>query len=120
MVKVILVRHGETDWNQWRRIQGGNSDTPLNETGKAQAEAVALRLKREMIQAVYSSPLQRALDTARAIASYHPLKVEVLPALKEVDAGLLEGLTFEELNRRLARGLPRILVQALRRGGEPV
>ncbi len=68
MIKIILVRHGETEWNRVKRIQGSGSDTPLSEIGLGQAAAVALRLKNEKIQAIYSSPLQRALHTAQAIA----------------------------------------------------
>jgi broad specificity phosphatase PhoE len=100
LLKVILVRHGETDWNMIRRIQGGGSDIPLNERGKQQAEGVALRLKSEKIQAVYSSPLQRALHTARAIARYHQLEVQSLPSLKEIAVGELEGVTGSEMKLR--------------------
>ena len=101
MVKVILVRHGETDWNRSRRFQGGNSDTQLNQNGWQQAESLALRLKPEKIQAIYSSPLQRALDTAQAIARHHQIKVEVEPTLNEIDAAKLEGILLEELGGRL-------------------
>lgn len=97
MVKIILVRHGETDWNKVRRIQGGDSDMPLNETGKRQAEALAARLKDEKITAVYSSPLQRALHTAQAIAAYHRLEVTALASLKEIKVGELEGRLASDL-----------------------
>jgi broad specificity phosphatase PhoE len=102
LVKVILVRHGETDWNKALRIQGSSSDTPLSETGKRQAEEVALKLKDENIRAIYSSPLQRALHTAQAIARYHPhLNITPNPHLKEINAGALEGLPAAELHCRL-------------------
>ena len=101
MVRVILVRHGETDWNQARRIQGGGSDTPLNERGKKQAEALALRLKSERIQSIYSSPLQRALYTAQAIARYHQLEVGIEPSLKEIKVGELEGAPVSEIGKHL-------------------
>lgn len=101
MVKVILVRHGETDWNAERRIQGGSSDTPLNETGKKQAESLALRLRPEKLQAIYSSPLQRARNTAQAIARYHQLEVKTEPSLKEIEVGELEGVTVTEIGQRL-------------------
>jgi probable phosphoglycerate mutase len=61
----MLVRHGETDWNRQHRIQGGSSDTPLNPEGKKQARELALRLSASSIEAIYSSPLKRALETAR-------------------------------------------------------
>lgn len=101
LVRVILVRHGETDWNQSRRIQGGGSDTPLNEKGKEQAESLASRLKSESIQAIYSSPLQRARDTAQAIAGYHQLEVGIEPSLKEIEVGELEGTPIAEIGKHL-------------------
>ena len=103
MAKVILVRHGETDWNRSRRIQGGNSDTELNQGGWQQAESLALRLKRETVQAIYSSPLQRALDTAKAIAGYHQLPVEIEPSLREIEVGELEGMLITEVGKHLSQ-----------------
>ncbi len=100
MVRLVLVRHGETDWNSVRRIQGGSSDTPLNNNGKRQADNIALRLKSEEIQAIYSSPQQRALNTAQAIARYHNTDVIVLPALREIEVGKLEGKTSAEVGLR--------------------
>jgi len=107
LVKVILVRHGETEWNRLRRIQGGNSDTQLNQRGRKQAASLALRLKQEEIQAVYSSPLQRAQDTARAIAGYHQLSVGVEPFLKEIEVGELEGVSIAEVGKHLSQLLIR-------------
>jgi len=107
LVKVILVRHGETEWNRLRRIQGGNSDTQLNQRGQQQAESLALRLKQEEIQAIYSSPLQRAQDTARAIAGYHQLPVGVEPSLKEIEVGELEGVSIAEVGKHLSQLLIR-------------
>ncbi len=101
LLQVILVRHGETDWNKSHRIQGGGSDTRLNGTGKEQAAALALRLKPEKIEAIYSSPLKRALDTARAIAHHHQLEIEIEPALREVNVGELEGTPARLLGKRL-------------------
>jgi broad specificity phosphatase PhoE len=100
LTKIILIRHGETDWNRIHRLQGGDSDTPLNALGMQQAENVALRLKSEKLEAVYSSPLQRALRTAQAIAAYHQLEVTALPALKEIHVGELEGAATETLKVR--------------------
>jgi broad specificity phosphatase PhoE len=100
VTKFILVRHGETEWNTIKRIQGGASDTPLNETGRRQAAGLALRLKDEKVQAIYSSPLQRALHTAQAIAQYHPIPIHQLPDLKEIDVGELEGKMGSELKVR--------------------
>lgn len=100
MLKVILVRHGETEWNRIHRLQGGDSDTPLNDTGIAQAKRLALRLKDEDIRAVYASPLQRALDTAREIARYHQLEVKTLSSLKEIHVGKLEGADSTKMKLR--------------------
>jgi len=99
LVRVILVRHGETEWNRLHQIQGSNSDTSLNKTGRQQVESLALRLKKELIQAIYSSPLERALDTARAIARYHRLEINPEPDLREFDLGELEGTKIEDLNK---------------------
>jgi broad specificity phosphatase PhoE len=100
LTKVILVRHGETEWNRIRRIQGSASDTPLSENGIHQAEGLGQRLKAEKIDAIYSSPLQRAMKTALAIAKYHYLEVTPLSELKEIDAGELEGVLAAELKIR--------------------
>ena len=99
MLRVILVRHGETEWNRLRRIQGGDSNTPLNEQGEQQAERLTLRLKREEIQAIYSSPLQRSLDTATAIARHHQMEVELEPNFKEINLGQLEGTLIDDLGK---------------------
>ncbi len=96
MTRVIFVRHGETSWNHSKRYQG-HSDIPLNEKGLQQAKLVARRLKGESIRAVYSSDLTRAIQTAEAIASKHSLRPMILPELREVNFGLWEGLTYEEI-----------------------
>ena len=101
MTKIILVRHGETDWNLARRIQGGSSDVPLNVNGKQQAERIALRLQSEKVVAVYSSPLQRALHTAQAIASYHNLEVNIEPSLREIEVGEFEGMPVVQIGKYL-------------------
>jgi probable phosphoglycerate mutase len=97
-LKLILVRHGETYWNEERRVQGGSSDIELNETGVKQANRVASFLKDENIAAVVSSPLKRAVVTAGAIAEQHQLSVEVDDRLREMEVGELEGLALSELN----------------------
>ena len=117
MVRVILVRHGETECNRLRRIQGGNSDVPLNEKGEQQAESLALRLKAEEIQGIYSSPLRRSLDTAQAIAKHHRVEVKLEPDLKELNLGELEGIKIDDLGMsfsellitsRQGESLPRV------------
>ena len=99
MAKLILVRHGETDWNQVDRIQGW-LDIPLNEEGIKQAEKLAKELSGVRIAAIYSSPLKRALQTAQAIAEKQHLKVKKLSALKEINQGKWQGLLISRAKRR--------------------
>jgi probable phosphoglycerate mutase len=105
MVRLLLVRHGETRWNEERRVQGAGSDTELNERGRAQAERLGLALRGEDISAVYSSPLQRAMYTAEAISRHHGLLPRLEPRLAEIDAGELEGRTVESLGHSLSHFL---------------
>jgi len=70
-MRIYLVRHGETEWNKIRRFQG-RSNLSLNHEGKKQARALALALKNTSLMAIYSSPLVRALQTARLIKDFHP------------------------------------------------
>lgn len=95
-MRIVLVRHGRTDWNREFRVQG-QSDIPLNSTGKAQAEAIARALKDENVQIVYSSPLSRAYQTAQAIAKPHQLKVQTDERLKELDVGSVDGVHYPRL-----------------------
>ncbi len=99
MTTILLVRHGETDWNVERRVQG-HSDTPLNETGRGQARALAAELAGEQIDAVYSSDLLRAHETARIIAEQRGLDVTAIRDLRERHFGTWEGLTDDEIYAR--------------------
>ncbi len=67
-MKLILIRHGETEWNKQRRIQGCRSDTRLSPKGLAEADRLAAALRKERIDAIYSSPMKRASETAQIIA----------------------------------------------------
>jgi broad specificity phosphatase PhoE len=98
-MRLILVRHGATDWNQQRRIQG-LSNMGLNETGRGQAEALAQALKDVKVDAIYTSPLRRAQETARAIARFHKAEVVTVDGLTELDVGEVDGLTYEEMRLR--------------------
>lgn len=91
-----LVRHGETDWNL-RNIVQGQSDIPLNQTGITQAESLARKLKTENFAAVYASDLVRAVTTARIIASQLGLEVQVDRRLREINQGLWEGYSIDEI-----------------------
>jgi broad specificity phosphatase PhoE len=95
-VQIILVRHGATDWNLQGRCQG-SSDRHLSEVGIRQAEQIAERLRVEGIAAVYSSGLRRARETAEHISRPHNLPVLIEDAVRELDHGDLEGLTFNEI-----------------------
>lgn len=93
-MKLCLIRHGETAWNAEGRLQGW-TDIPLNPTGRAQAAAVGRALAGTRFDAVISSPLQRALHTAQAIAGAQAITQE--PALRERHFGQLQGLTRAEI-----------------------
>lgn len=99
MTLLFLARHGETDWNRDGRVQG-HSDAPLNETGREQARQLARKLAGEPIAAVYSSDLQRARDTAAAVADAAALPVRTLTELREKHFGTWEGLTDAEILER--------------------
>jgi probable phosphoglycerate mutase len=100
MTLLYLVRHGETDWNRARRIQG-STDIPLNDTGRSQAAATGRLLARRRWDRIVSSPLSRAVETARLIGAEVGIdEVETLPELVERSYGDAEGLTGEELAER--------------------
>jgi broad specificity phosphatase PhoE len=108
MTRILLVRHGETDWNLNRRLQG-HADRPLNDTGREQAHALAAELAQEPLEAVYSSDLKRALDTAQIIAAARGLEVTALPELRERHFGTWEGLTDEEIHGRFPEAAEGVL-----------
>ena len=95
-----LARHGETDWNVHKWIQGG-TDTPLNENGIRQAGALAETLQREGFRParVYTSPMERAFHTARIVADILHAQCVRMPGLEEVRFGLWEGLTWERVEQ---------------------
>jgi broad specificity phosphatase PhoE len=96
---LYLVRHGETNHNAEERGLG-RADVPLSSRGRLQASLLAARFARVPVDAVLSSPLQRALEIARAIADHHALAVDVRPELTELDVGDTEGLTYAEIRER--------------------
>ena len=95
MLHLMLVRHGQTEWNVQRRYQG-QSDVPLSAFGRRQAALLAERLASQKIDAVYASDLERSRETAMLIAEKHALNVTPEPRLRELKFGVLEGLTFDE------------------------
>jgi len=101
MTELILVRHGQTAWNVVEVFRG-RSDVDLDETGLKQAELLADYLNERKVEAVYSSPLKRALKTARAIASRHKLNVVSTQGLNDLKFGEWEGLPVTEVREKYA------------------
>jgi probable phosphoglycerate mutase len=103
MTRIILVRHGQTEWNRVERFRG-RADVPLNETGLVQAEATGKRIAAEWRpSAIYSSPLSRAVKTAEIIAGHFDLAVKVHPGLIDIDYGQWQGLTPDEVREHWAK-----------------
>ena len=93
---VVFVRHGETDWNRERRVQGSKG-AALNDAGREQAKGLARLLWEVPLQAVYSSTLPRAVETASYVAGPHSFGVTTDPRLNEIDHGEWEGMAESEL-----------------------
>lgn len=98
---LILVRHGETEWNREDRVQG-QSDVPLSAAGRRQAQTLAAALTGRGVvpAAVYASTLSRALETARIIAAPFDLDVSAEPRLRERHSGAAEGMRRAEVRHR--------------------
>jgi 2,3-bisphosphoglycerate-dependent phosphoglycerate mutase len=101
---LFLFRHGETDWNREGRLQG-HTDTLLNGTGLAQAEALAESLRRHRLDAVVSSDLSRARSTARIVADALGVPLLTDPGLRESHIGAAEGLHWTEARIRFGEDL---------------
>ena len=101
MTRLILIRHGETDWNTEGRWQG-QIDIPLNENGLEHAQQLASELEREGIQAIYSSDLLRAIQTADPLAKIAGLKVNIDPRLREIHQGEWQGMLVTDIRARYA------------------
>ena len=97
MTELILIRHAESEM---RGRYLGRTDPPLSDRGRAQAAALARRLAGKPLAAIYSSPLQRAMATAKAIAALHGLEVKEVADLAELDFGVWDGLSYGEIERR--------------------
>ena len=96
---VILIRHGETDWNVVRRFQG-LSDIPLNDTGRQQAGFAKNGLDGKIIDAIYTSPLQRAVETAEIIRGDREIPIYPTDGLREMGIGEWEGLLVSEIDEK--------------------
>ena len=113
MLRLILARHGQTNWNAEHRYQG-ETDVPLNETGRQQAAALAHCLADTDLDAIYASDLQRAAETAQAVAEPHGQRVRFEPRLREMSFGAWCGLTFEDIRERDADRLSAWLANPMR------
>jgi probable phosphoglycerate mutase len=105
---IVMVRHGETDWNRDNRFQG-HADPPLNDVGRGQAKQLADRLAREPFETVYSSPLRRAYETALILVAPLGVDVQTSDALREVDVGSWSGRTRDEVEAEFPVGYARWL-----------
>lgn len=94
---ILLIRHGETAWNAVRRLQG-HIDIPLNEEGERQAVALGRALAAEKVDAVVSSDLQRAMQTAQAVAAHHAgITLQTDAQLRERAYGVFEGMLYQDI-----------------------
>lgn len=100
-IRLLLARHGETDWNAAGRVQG-QSDTLLNARGRAQAKTLYIQLCKsgEEVHAIYSSPQKRAFETACIIGREFDLTPIVVEAFREISFGVWEGYSWEEIGAR--------------------
>ena len=110
MTTVYLARHGESDWNAANRFQG-HSDRPLTPLGRQQAEELAAELaaSSSALDAIYTSPLRRALDTAAVVGEQTGLSPVPVEDLREVDVGGWTGLSRSEVEERFPDGFRRWL-----------
>jgi len=99
VTKIILARHGETAWNVAETFRG-RTDIGLNETGIKQAKLLGEYLSHFELEAVYSSPLKRALKTAEIITGYHKLSVAANPGLIDFNYGEWQGLSHQEVKAK--------------------
>ena len=95
--RIILIRHGETDWNMEGRYQG-QADTDLNDTGRRQAEKLFARMRNETVDRIYSSDKIRAVNSAKII--FRGRDIEIETNLREISFGVFEGLNYKEILRR--------------------
>ena len=99
-MRVLLARHGQTDWNAAGKIQG-SSDIPLNDRGRAQARDLAARLRTMgPVSVIYASPLRRAFETARIIGRALGIAPIAAPQLTELSFGDWEGCSWDEIGER--------------------
>lgn len=103
MTTLLLIRHGETEWNLEGKYTG-HADIPLNETGRLQAKEVARTVAQGAIDAIFSSDLMRALETAAIVAGKCKSKANIQtdPRLREINQGVWEGMHFDDIKSKFA------------------
>lgn len=106
-MRIYLVRHGQTEWNREKRIQG-SIDQPLNLRGEMQAHRLGRQLKEIPFDQIYSSPLSRARQTAEILTQHFPGKIELDPILRENHFGAAEGMTREEYFQSFATQIAEV------------
>ena len=106
MTTILLVRHGQSEWNREGRWQG-HADPPLSDAGRRQANELAEKLAHTRLDAIYSSDLERARATAEVVAARHGVPVIADRALREIDVGEWSGLTTAEIEHRYPEGFRR-------------
>jgi probable phosphoglycerate mutase len=115
--RLLLARHGETEWNRSGRFQG-HANPPLSELGREQAAALAEQLAGDGIAAIYTSDLLRASETAQAVAVRLGLEVVEDAGLREIDVGSWSGLTRDEIASRDPEGFERLMRGEIGHDGE--
>lgn len=98
MPVLLLIRHGENNFTRKHKLAGQLPDVHLNERGHQQAQALADALKDTGLKAVYSSPLERAIETAEPIAAARGVEIQIEPGLIETNVGKWQGRTLKALN----------------------
>jgi probable phosphomutase (TIGR03848 family) len=96
---ILLIRHGENEYTRTGKLAGRLPGVHLNETGQKQAQALAARLGKAPLKAIYSSPLERAMETARPLAEALRLEVQICEAVREIDFGAWTGKSLKRLAR---------------------
>lgn len=103
VTNIYLVRHGETDYNRRRQMQGRGIDASLNKTGRKQARAIAQYVKTLDLEHIFSSSLKRSRETAQPVSELCGLEVQSHRALDEMDFGILEGRPIDEIKPELTQ-----------------
>jgi len=99
MPLLLLIRHGENEYVKTSKLAGRLPNVHLNERGRQQATDLAEALKHAPLKAIYSSPLERAVETAEPIAQAHKLEIQLRPALMDTDVGKWQGRSWKVLSR---------------------